>query len=161
MTSITRDQIATFLYEEAYLLDKWRLPEWLQLFTDDAEYQVPSMDLPADATPDNALFYVADDRTRLGERVKRLMKRAAHAEFPHSSTRHLVNNIRFRQESDEDLDVEAAFATYRMKDGITDLYLGTNLYKLKIVDGSFKIRRKRCMLDGQALRPAGRISIIL
>lgn len=161
MTAMTRDRIETFLYDEAALLDKWRLPDWLQLFTDDAEYQVPTMDLPADAKPDNALFYVADDRERLGERVKRLMKRTAHVEFPHSSTRHMYNNIRFQQAADEELGVEALFATYRTKDGVTDLYVGTNLYRLKVVDGALKIRSKRCILAGDALRPSGRISIIL
>jgi p-cumate 2,3-dioxygenase beta subunit len=161
MVRITRDEIATFLYDEADLLDKWRLPEWLQLFTDDAVYEVPAMDLPVDASPDNSLFYVADDRTRLGERVKRLMKRTAHVEFPHSKTRHTVQNIRFKQNGDEDLDVDAVFCTYRTKDGITDLYVGTSSYQLKIADGSFRIRRKRCVLDGDALRPSGRISIIL
>ncbi len=161
MVRITRDEIATFLYDEADLLDKWRLPEWLQLFTDDAEYEVPAMDLPADASPDHSLFYVADDRTRLGERVKRLMKRTAHVEFPHSKTRHIMQNIRFTLKGEEDLDVEAVFTTYRTKDGITDLYVGTSFYQIKFADGSFKIRRKRCVLDGDALRPSGRISIIL
>jgi len=79
MVRITRDEIATFLYDEADLLDRWRLPEWLLLFTDDAEYEVPAMDLPADASSADSLFYIADDRTRLGERVKRLMKRTVFA----------------------------------------------------------------------------------
>ena len=30
MALITRDQLASFLYDEADLLDRWRLPEWLQ-----------------------------------------------------------------------------------------------------------------------------------
>jgi p-cumate 2,3-dioxygenase subunit beta len=161
MALITRDQLASFLYDEADLLDRWRLPEWLQLFTDDAEYLVPSEDLAADASPDNSLFYIADDRARLGERVKRLMKRTAHSEFPHSSTRHLVHNIRFTQKGDDDVDVESVFATWRLKDGVRDLYLGTSYYRLQVADGSFRIRSKRCVLAGDSLRPAGRISIIL
>ena len=59
----------------------------------------PATDLAVDASPDNNLFYVADDRFRLSERVKRLMKRTAHAEFPHSRTRHLVSNVRIRKQS--------------------------------------------------------------
>ncbi len=60
---------------------------------------MPSTDVPADSSPDKNLFYVADDRFRLSERVKRLMKRTAHAEFPHSRTRHLVSNVRIRGRS--------------------------------------------------------------
>src|SRR5882672_6514112 len=94
MADVTRAQVEDFLFEEADMLDKWQLPEWLELFTEDAEYQVPCMDLPADATPDHSLFYIADDRFRLGERVKRLMKRTAHVEFPHSKTRHMDRSVR-------------------------------------------------------------------
>jgi 2,3-dihydroxy-2,3-dihydro-p-cumate dehydrogenase len=78
---IARTDVEDFLFAEAELLDEWRLPEWLELFTDDAIYYVPATDLAVDASPDNNLFYVADDRFRLSERVKRLMKRTAHAEF--------------------------------------------------------------------------------
>src|ERR1700693_5256616 len=83
-------------------------------------------DLAVDASPDNNLFYVADDRFRLSERVKRLMKRTAHAEFPHSRTRHLVSNVRIRKRIGDDLEVSSAFITYRTKDGVTDTYFGSN-----------------------------------
>ncbi len=42
--SITRQQVEEFLYEEAALLDAWRLDDWLALMTDDAVYRVPSND---------------------------------------------------------------------------------------------------------------------
>jgi p-cumate 2,3-dioxygenase subunit beta len=161
MSNVTRAQVEDFLFHEADLLDQWRLPEWLELFTEDAEYNVPCMDLPADANPETSLFYIADDRFRLGERVKRLMKRTAHVEFPHSKTRHIVSNVRLKPRPDEDLDVSAVFTTYRSKDGITDLYLGSSAYRLTLSAGGFKIRSKRCVLDADALRPSGRISIVL
>lgn len=161
MTDVTRAQVEDFLFHEADLLDHWRLPEWLELFTDDAEYHVPCMDLPDGANPDNSLFYIADDRFRLGERVKRLMKRTAHVEFPHSKTRHIVGNVRLKPRPDADLDVAAVFTTYRSKDGITDLYLGSSTYRLTPSAGTFKIKSKRCVLDTDALRPSGRISIVL
>lgn len=160
-TEVSRADVEDFLFHEADLLDQWRLPEWLELFTEDAEYQVPCMDLPAGANPDTSLFYIADDRFRLGERVKRLMKRTAHVEFPHSKTRHIVGNVRLKSRSDDVIDVAAVFTTYRSKDGITDLYLGSSDYRLMPHDGSFKIKSKRCVLDADALRPAGRISIVL
>ena len=161
MTGATREQVEDFLFHEADLLDQWRLPEWLELFTEDAEYHVPCMDLPAGASPDSNLFYIADDRFRLGERVKRLMKRTAHVEFPHSKTRHIVGNVRMKPRDDSDLDVAAVFTTYRTKDGITDLYLGASTYRLSSMAKGFRIKNKRCVLDSDALRPSGRISIVL
>jgi p-cumate 2,3-dioxygenase subunit beta len=118
-------------------------------------------DLAVDASPDNNLFYVADDRFRLRERVKRLMKRTARAEFPHSRTRHLVSNVRIRKRIGEDLEVSSAFITYRTKDGVTDTYFGSNRYRLVPGNGTFKIREKRCLLDSEGLRAQGRVSIIL
>jgi p-cumate 2,3-dioxygenase beta subunit len=159
--SPSRADVEEFLFREAELLDEWRLPEWLELFTDDAVYYVPVTDLPPDATPDSALFYVADDRFRLSERVKRLMKRQAHAEFPHSKTRHLVSNVRIRARREDEIEVGSAFITYRTKDGQTDTYFGSNRHRLVPESGSFRIREKRCLLDSEGLRSQGRVSIIL
>ena len=166
--SVTRDprdvgraEIEDFLFEEADLLDQWRLPEWLELFTDDAHYHVPCTDLPAGASPDESLFYIADDRFRLGERVKRLMKRTAHAEFLHSRTRRMVGNVRIRSREGAAIEVGSVFSTYRTKDAVTDIYFGTATHRLVLPEGKLKIRGKRCNLDSDGLRPNGRISIIL
>ncbi|KAH2821422.1 hypothetical protein KXV85_002810, partial [Aspergillus fumigatus] len=145
----------------AELLDAWRLPEWLQLFTEDATYEVPTTTLPADASADENLFYIADDRFRLGERVKRLMKRTAHAEFPHSKTHRIMANVRVRGWGADGLDVSCSFVTYRTKDGATHLFFGTLQYKLVQADGQLRIRRKRALLDTDGLRQQGRLSIIL
>ena len=115
----------------------------------------------ANASPDSSLFYVADDRFRLSERVKRLMKRTAHAEFPHSRTRHVVSNVRIRSRAEAELEVSSAFITFRTKDGVTDTYFGSNRYKLVQVEGQLRIRDKRCLLDSEGLRMQGRVSIIL
>jgi p-cumate 2,3-dioxygenase beta subunit len=161
MNNISRADVEDFLFAEADLLDEWRLPEWLELFTEDAIYYVPSTDVAPDASPSNNLFYVADDRFRLSERVKRLMKRTAHAEFPHSRTRHLVSNVRIRSRNESDLEVSSAFLTYRTKDGVTDSYFGSNRYRLVLENGALRIREKRCLLDTDGLRAQGRVSIIL
>lgn len=161
MQDISRAAVEEFLFAEADLLDEWRLPEWLELFTDDATYAVPATDVPANASPDSSLFYVADDRFRLSERVKRLMKRTAHAEFPHSRTRHVVSNVRIRSRAEAELEVSSAFITFRTKDGVTDTYFGSNRYKLVQIEGHLRIRDKRCLLDSEGLRMQGRVSIIL
>jgi len=161
MQNVSRADIEDFLFTEADLLDEWRLPEWLELFTDDAIYYVPSTDVAADASPEKTLFYVADDRFRLSERVKRLMKRTAHAEFPHSRTRHLVSNVRIRNRSQDEIEVGSCFITYRTKDTVTDTYFGSNRYRLVAESGILRIREKRCLLDSDGLRTQGRVSIIL
>lgn len=162
MTDFTRARIEDFLFHEAALLDDWKLDEWLALFTGDARYEVPSADLPRDASPDTNLFYIADDAFRLGERVKRLQKKTAHSEYPRSKTRHLVSNVRVLESDATSCRVAAAFLTYRSKDGHTDTYVGSSDYRIvAAADGALRIGYKRCVLDLESLRPQGRVSILL
>jgi p-cumate 2,3-dioxygenase beta subunit len=166
MNPLSRAEAEDLLFEEADLLDRWQLDQWLALFTDDASYLVPSTDLPPDADPARALFYIADDHTRLKERVLRLQKKTAHAEWPRSRTRHLVSNVRVGAAVDgsdggKETPVSAAFATFRTKGGVTDTYIGRLSYRLKRVDGLWRIREKRAELDLDGLRPHGRVSILL
>jgi p-cumate 2,3-dioxygenase subunit beta len=160
-TAFTRPEIEDLLYHEAALLDEWKLPEWLALFTEDAHYQVPATDLPKDAPPEGNLFYIADDAFRLSERVKRLMKKTAVSEYPRSKTRHLVSNVRILRQEGDTCQVESAFVTYRSKSGHTDTFIGCSNYTLVRRPEGLRISYKRCTLDLEALRPQGRISIIL
>lgn len=156
-----RVAVEDFLYAEAELLDGWLLNEWLALYSEDCVYQVPATDLGETAEPDDNLFYIADDRARLSERVIRLMKRGAHAEQPRSKTRHLVTNVRADMQEDGDVAARASFVVYRAKGGILDAFVGHSRYVLKPHGEAFLIRQKRCALDMDGLRPQGRISIIL
>jgi p-cumate 2,3-dioxygenase subunit beta len=155
-------EVEDFLYAEAELLDDWRLEEWADLFTADCRYLVPSADLPAGASPHQNLFYIADDHTLLRERVKRLGKRNAHAEYPHSRTRHLVSNIRIDPASHtNEIVLRCAFLVHRYRAEATDQFIGTSRYKIIRVDGALRIQEKFCRLDVDNLRAQGRISILL
>lgn len=158
---VGRDEVEDLLYHEAELLDTWQLHEWLALFTEDGSYYVPSADLPRTASADDSLFYIADDPVRLHERVIRLMKKTAHSEYPRSRTRHLVSNVRILEANDGEIRIAAAFATWRIKFGSNDVYIGSSHYRLRRVDGQLRIAEKRVFLDLESLRPHGRVSIIL
>ena len=158
--SVSRAEVEDFLFHEADLLDRWALDDWAQLFTDDGEYLIPPTDLP-DGDPGKHLFLVYDDRHRLGERAKRLGKKSAHAEFPHSRTRHLISNVRIAQEAAV-VTVHCSFVVYRSKQGVNDVYPGHSIYRLIVrQEGGFAIRSKRAVLDVDTLRPQGKVSIIL
>jgi p-cumate 2,3-dioxygenase beta subunit len=160
----TRDQIEEFLYHEAELIDDWRLPEWSELYTDDAEYDVTSLDSddPINSSSKNSLFLLADDKERLSSRAKRLMKKTAHAEFPHSKVRHIISNVRLGTEAGGEIKVKANFVVYRTKEDKTSQYMGQMHYVLiPHESGGFRIRRKRCILDLNSLADQGRLTIIL
>lgn len=157
---ITRAQIEDFLYEEAALLDEWRLEEWLTLLTEDAAYYVPSTDVP-DGDHRRHLFLVADDITRIRSRVKQLLGRFAHAEHPHSRTRRLVGNVRIRKIEGERIFITANFIVNRMRMEQVDTYIGRYEHILVQKEGVLKIHERRAILDLDSLRPQGKVSIIL
>jgi p-cumate 2,3-dioxygenase beta subunit len=160
-TPITREAVEDFLFHEAELLDRWQLDAWASLFTDDGQYLVPPTDMP-DGDPGQHLFLIYDDRHRLGERAKRLGKKTAHAEFPHSRTRHMISNVRIRQNGGDAVHATCNFVVYRSKQGVNDVYPGHSLYELVPGgDAGFRIRLKRATLDVETLRPQGKVSIIL
>ena len=156
-----RLRVEDLLYREADLLDRWQLDAWLALFTEDAFYHVPPSDVDGDtASPETSLFYIEDDRVRMRERVTRLSKVGAHSEFPHSKVRHLVSNTRVERAGDT-IHARSSFAVWRSKDITSDVFVGHYLHRLVERDGGLLIAGKTCVLDMEALRPHGRISIIL
>jgi p-cumate 2,3-dioxygenase beta subunit len=157
---VTREQIEDFLYHEAALLDEWRLNEWLELLTEDATYYVPSTDAP-DADPRTTLFLIADDAVRIRSRVKQLLGKSAHAETPRSRTRRLISNVRIREANGDNIRITANFVVYRMRLEQVDTYVGRYEYKLVQQNGQLKIRERKAILDLEALRPQGKVSIIL
>ena len=158
--SLTRSDVEDFLIREAALLDAWKLEEWAQLFTEDGEYLVPATDDP-DGTPGTSLFLIYDDRHRLGERAKRLLKKTAHAEHPHSRTRHMTSNVVVGEAAGNVVSVSCNFVVFRSRMEVTNIYPGRAEYLLVKGEGGLKIRSKKAVLDVDALRPHGKISIIL
>jgi p-cumate 2,3-dioxygenase beta subunit len=152
-------EVEDFIAREAALLDEWRLDEWLNLFTDDARYVVPATDIPA-SDPKETLAIINDDMARLRGRVERLKSRHAHREFPWSRTRHFITNVRIK-EAVQEIIVNASFLVYRIRSGQVDPLIGSYTYTLRRVDGELKIAARKAVLDLEALRPHGTLSIIL
>jgi p-cumate 2,3-dioxygenase beta subunit len=171
-----RLDVEEFLYDEAALLDAWRLDDWLALFTLDARYEVPSTDRPAGG-PADALMLISDTRAMIAARVKRLNSRKAHREFPWSRTRRIIGNVRIissnsaglggatppdppDKDQDQEVEVAANFAVYRSRRDVS-VYMGQYRYRLVRDGDSFKIRFRRAELDVETLDAHGTLSIIL
>ena len=159
--SVTRADVEDFLYLEAALLDDWKLTEWLALFVPGARYLVPPAGSNDDVDPATTLFYVADDFHRLTERVKRLGKKTAHVEFPHSRCRRMVSNVRIVSGSDASFVATSNYVTYRTKRGVTETYLGHHRYELCWDGSSIKIKNKTTFVDTDDINAQGKVSIIL
>jgi p-cumate 2,3-dioxygenase beta subunit len=153
-------EVEDFIVGEAALLDEWRLDDWLALFTEDARYLVPATDLPA-ADPKENLVIINDDMARLHGRVERLKSRHAHREFPWSRTRRFITNVTIKEINGEEIAVKASFLVYRIRSGQVDPLIGSYMYTLRRLDGALKIAARTAVLDLEALRPHGTLSIIL
>jgi p-cumate 2,3-dioxygenase beta subunit len=160
VATVIRAEVEDFLYAEASLLDEWRLDEWFALFAPGATYEVPTAGAPDDDDSAKALFYIADDYVRLRERVARLGKREAHAEFPRSRLRRMISNVRILSTSERELRAACNLVCYRAKNGKVDTYFGHSLYALDVSAQPWRITAKRVMLDMDLLYP-GKISILL
>ena len=156
----SRAELEDFLFLEAALLDNWQLDEWLALFAVGARYFVPPAGADDDADPATTLFYVADDYHRLCERVKRLNKRTAHAEFPRSRCRRMVSNVRLLAGDAMRFTVTSNYVTRRSKLGVTDTFFGHHLYEMTRIDGQLRILSKKTFLDQDDIRDQGKVSII-
>ncbi len=160
VTAVTRADVEDFLFLEAALLDDWRLEEWVELFTLDCTYEVPATDAPG-AEPGLTWSLIHDRRTMLEQRIIRLKKPEAHAEFPHSQTSRIVGNVRILDRTEDSILVSASFLVSRMKAGKFDQYAGRYYYELIPAASGLKIRKKKAVLAHDRLDPQGKISFVL
>lgn len=161
--TLTRSAAEDFLFHEAELLDDWSLEAWAELYTEDSLYEVtsPACADPLAADARNTLFLISDRIDRIRGRAKRLLKKTAHAEYPHSKTRHILGNVRVAPADGDATRVRANFAVYRTKEDTSTVYMGEAFFTLVDEAGLTKIRHKRCVLDLNSLVNQGRLTIIL
>jgi p-cumate 2,3-dioxygenase beta subunit len=158
-----RLDVEAFLYEEAAMLDEWRLDEWLTLLTPDSRYEVPATNNPS-GQPADSLMLISDDHAMTVARIKRLNSRKAHREFPWSRTTRIVGNVRIVSTTagagGDELQVSANFAVYRSRKE-TVAYVGRYTYRLVPSGDSYLIRFRRAVLDSETLDAHGTLSIVL
>lgn len=150
-----------FLYEEAAMLDEWRLDDWFALFAEGATYEVPQAGAADDVSSTSSLFYISDNYFRLRHRVARLQKTGNHSEWPRSVCSRIVSNIRILDADESGTTVSSKFITHRSKNNNTDVFCGRHFYRLLSTSSGIRILTKRTQIDMNSLRPQGRVSIIL
>lgn len=155
-----RPQIEAFLYEEAELLDSWRLEEWAALFTEDAIYRAPALDDPT-RDPANSVFLINDDLPRIKSRARQLLGDTAWAENPRSMTRRLITNVRVVAAEGDIVRATANFMIQRSRMERIVTYVGQYRYKLIRSGASFKIAERIVLLAQDTLRSQGVMSIVV
>lgn len=148
-----------FLFDEAAMLDRWELTDWLSLFEVDAMYVVPTTDLQT-PTVHRDMTLISDDLTRLRARVSQLLGGKAWAESPPSRTRRMITNVVGSKDGDM-VSVTANFMVHRFRHDRWDTFIGRYDHDLLLRDGAFRFRNRRAILDHQTLTPQAMVSFIL
>ena len=164
-------EVEQFLYREARFLDNRRFSEWLELFSNDLRYWMPTRSnrYPVNSkaisildgsryeddevSGDDELALMDETKDTLERRVARLGTGMAWAEDPPSRTRHIITNIEVEPGDTADLlRVYSNFVMYRNKGEVDqDFYVGSREDSLRREAGQLRITSRRILLDQNVL----------
>jgi 3-phenylpropionate/cinnamic acid dioxygenase small subunit len=141
-TGLTRGEAEDFVHSEVALLDQGRHDEWLDLFTEDGLYWVPSNELDHD--PDRHVSIIYDTKEALGKRIMRYHKGRLVQEIP-SRTLHLVGNVTVEptQPGSDLVDVRAGLALFEVHAQRNMTYPAHCRYLLRHQNGRWRIVLKK------------------
>ena len=140
---VDREQFEIFLIHEGRLLDERLFEQWMDLFTNDGVYWVPS--IPGQKDPYNTASLFFDDRALMKTRIERLRHPRIHIQTPPSRTNHLLGNV-IVEHADEKQGIYLISSSIIMGEYRLDtqrICMGQQLHRLIRNDDTFKIILKR------------------
>jgi 3-phenylpropionate/cinnamic acid dioxygenase small subunit len=130
-----------FLAEEARLLDEARFDDWLNLFTADAWYWVPSQ--PDQPDPKETVSLIYDDRRLMETRVRRLASPRMYSQEPRSRTSRIVANVSLEAVEPMTCTVRSKFMMIEFRRDSQRIFGGTALHRLVHTKNGIRIAWKR------------------
>ena len=161
---LLKQQIEDFLYHEAELLDERCYEDWLALLTDDVRYWMPMRrnvkfgELEREFTREGQdINWFDEGKETLTRRVQQILTGVHWAEEPLSRLCHMVSNVQLLHVQPSvvapaEVTVKCRFFIYRTRvETETDLLVGKREDVLHRVDGQWKIRQRKVILDQNVL----------
>jgi len=143
-------EIEQFLYHEAELLDARQYKEWLELFTDDAIYWMPTGGDNLDPIKTTSLIY--DDRRSLNDRLARLLHPSAHSQNPPPRTCHLITNVTLAPLDEMQVAVRSNFSILESRLGVQRMFGGRYEHVLVSEGLHWHIRSKKvCLINNDGV----------
>jgi 3-phenylpropionate/cinnamic acid dioxygenase small subunit len=160
-----KEEIESFLYEEADLLDQRRFEDWLGLLADDLHYFMPmrrnvpfgTHEARENTRAGQDISWFDEDKWTLAKRVEQIMTGIHWAEEPLSRVCHLVTNIRLgavrpSAEAAEEVEVGSRFLVYQNRvETETYLFAGRRHDLLRRQAGGWRLARREILLDQNVL----------
>ncbi|QRG05668.1 aromatic-ring-hydroxylating dioxygenase subunit beta [Xanthobacter dioxanivorans] len=141
---LLQHQVAQFLYMEARLQDTHAYDAWEALWTDDAIYWIPANG--DDIDPDRQMSVLYDNRSRIGVRIAQLKTGRRHTQTPRSELARVVANIEVTEVLGNEVGVRANVVIYEDNLRGETVWAARNEYRLRMVDGTFRLVRKKVAL---------------
>ena len=135
--------IEQLLYEEASYLDRPDLDKWIELYTDDGTYWMPTIEDQEDPLNHISLFY--DDRVLMEVRRRNFVHpRAASKDYKVRSS-HIISNIQVTEidEKSGDCTVTSNFHCFMCYQDKQTPFAGKYTHELVKDGDGYKIRSKR------------------
>jgi 3-phenylpropionate/cinnamic acid dioxygenase small subunit len=156
-------ECTAFYNREAELLDEKRLEEWLDLMTEDVQYEMPirvTREKGAERSEfSEEGFNYREDHSTLEARIERFQSEYAWSEDPPSRTRHFVSNVRPGDPEGDEIPVKTNVLLFRAQGESGDTLLSAERHDiLRRVDGDLKLAKRDIRLDHTVL-PMKNISV--
>jgi len=141
--------ICAFIYREARLLDDREFDEWLNCYSEAAEYWMPAWtdddSLTTDPQSELSLIYY-QNRRGLEDRVYRLNTERSSASTPEPRTAHFIGNVEVLGRREGQVDLRYNWNTLAHRYQQTQQFFGTTFVTLETSGGAPKILKKKIAL---------------
>ena len=151
-------RVTQFLFLEARLQDTHAYDAWEQLWEDDAVYWVPANG--HDTDPERQMSILYDNRSRIRVRVEQLKTGRRHTQTPRSELARLISNIEVVAVEGAEVSVRGNVLIYEDNLRGETLWAARNEWRLRMVDGAFRLVRKKIGLVNNA-RPVFTLSFLV
>lgn len=143
MTTPSNQDLIDFVVREARMLDEQRFNDWLDLFTEDGYYWMPSEWGQTDTKLVGSLMY--EDKLLLTVRVERLKGNRTFSQKPKSRCHHVLQapTVDSRDDAEGAYHLYTPFHYVETRLDEQTLYAGWARHHLVLRDGHLRIKLKR------------------
>lgn len=139
---LSRSEVEDLLFRQAEYIDARDYESWLNLFTPDAHYWIPSR--PGDTNPATQSSYLYDDVPMMIARCERLMAFGTAGQQPITRSSHVVSNVRIGESTDlGEVVVYSRFFVTQFRRDILRYFSGAYTHHLVGTDEGVRIRSHR------------------
>ncbi|MBV1898814.1 MAG: 3-phenylpropionate/cinnamic acid dioxygenase small subunit [Cycloclasticus pugetii] len=154
MDLVLKEQAIDVIINEAAALDHKQWDDWINLYTKDATYWMPSWidEYTQTSNPKReiSLIYYGN-RSGLEDRVYRIRTELAYSASPLPRTCHMNSNFRVSENDEGEIVVHSSWVTHSYHSKVSRNAFGVQEHRLRKVDGELKICYRKITLHNDVV----------